>query len=209
MNTANKRYRYSYHVCHDARQKVLRLLLTSWCCMVSGGVGAQSSDEAQWVHNTVYVCEKNGVVSLGNTSPISADRACTRKTMSTRLAADTLRSPPTTARLSNAVPHYPRAWNDPQPTAQTLILGAQVPANIQWQRDQGRRRILLSELNAAEQRLQALNAQYNEGQPERQGNEKNYQKYLDRVAALQQDIRLTQANIAALQRELNTVGGAP
>ena len=100
-------------------------------------------------------------------------------------------------------------WNDPQRTAQTLVIDARVSPNVQWQRDLGRKRILLAELGSAEQRLQVLKAEYRDGQPERLGNEKNYQKYLDRVAALQQDIRLTQANIAALQRELNTVGGAP
>ena len=47
-----------------------------------------------------------------------------------------------------------------------------------------------------------LQMEYNNGQPERIGNEKNYQKYLDRVAGLKQNIQFTQSNIEALRREL-------
>ena len=54
-----------------------------------------------------------------------------------------------------------------------------------------------------------LKAEYRDGQPERLGNEKNYQKYLDRTAELQQNIRLTEASIAALRREINAIGGMP
>jgi len=40
------------------------------------------------------------------------------------------------------------------------------------------------------------------GQPERQGNEKNYQKYLDRVEEMRAAIARKQTDIAALQREI-------
>ena len=110
---------------------------------------------------------------------------------------------------SAGVPIAPPMWNDPQRTANTLVVGIQVPPNVQWQRDLGRKRILLAELSSAELRLQTLKAEYRDGQPERLGNERNYQKYLDRTAELQQNIRLTEASIAALRREINTIGGVP
>ena len=110
---------------------------------------------------------------------------------------------------SAGVPIAPPMWNDPQRTANTLVVGMQVPPNVQWQRDLGRKRILLAELSSAELRLQTLKAEYRDGQPERLGNERNYQKYLDRTAELQQNIRLTEASIAALRREINTIGGVP
>lgn len=180
-----------------------RVTLAAVWGMLSGAAWAQTDSNGSLIQSTVYVCEKNGVIALRNTLPTS-DEQCARRTMSTRVSVR-----PPSIRPAATVPYYPRSWGDPQPTAQTLILGAQVPAGVQWQRDLGRRRILMSELNSAEQRLQDLNAQYRDGQPERQGNEKNYQKYLDRVEDLQQAIRLTEANIAALRRELGTVGGAP
>ena len=40
------------------------------------------------------------------------------------------------------------------------------------------------------------------GQPERQGDERNYQKYLDRVEQMRGDIARTEANIASVKREL-------
>lgn len=153
------------------------------------------------VHSTIYICELNGEITLRNT-PALPNQSCTRKTMSTHLPA--VRVPAMPPVLTP--PYSPRSWGDPQPTAQTLILGAQIPSQVQWQRDVARRQIVLSELQVAEQRLQELNAQYQEGQPERLGNEKNYQKYLDRVAQLQQAISLTEDNISALRRELGTMG---
>lgn len=168
---------------------------------------------AQKIHSTIYVCEQGSVIMLRNTQPLADERACMVKTVTTRVvAADVAATQVQTSvqpTIAAGVPVYPRAWNDPQPTEQTLIVGAQIPANVQWQRDLGRQRILQAELIGAEQRLTALQAEYRNGEPERLGSEKNYQKYLDRVADLKQNIRLTEANIAALRRELNTVGIQP
>jgi chromosome segregation ATPase len=69
-------------------------------------------------------------------------------------------------------------------------------------RDSDARAILQSELQREQARLQQLLAEYNDGRPERQGDERNYQRYLDRVAALKASIERSSADIAALQREL-------
>ena len=190
------------------------------CVMSFGMAHAQTLSEAGFtqptIQNTVYVCEQQGVTVLRNTPPTSAQARqmqCTRKTMKTKVAPPQNISRSTTStmpRLNSAgVPIAPPMWNDPQRTANTLVVGIQVPPNVQWQRDLGRKRILLAELSSAELRLQTLKAEYRDGQPERLGNERNYQKYLDRTAELQQNIRLTEASIAALRREINTIGGAP
>ena len=50
--------------------------------------------------------------------------------------------------------------------------------------------------------LAAMKADYNNGEPERQGNEKNYQKYLDRVADMKSAIARKEGDIAALKREI-------
>ena len=70
-------------------------------------------------------------------------------------------------------------------------------------RDSDARRILESELRREEERLAAMKTEYNNGQPDRQGNEiKNYQKYLDRVTDLKAAIARKEGDIAALKREL-------
>ena len=72
----------------------------------------------------------------------------------------------------------------------------------QRQRDADARRILDSELKREEAKLVALKQDYNNGEPERQGNERNYQSYLDRVAAMKASIARTESDIAAIKREL-------
>lgn len=65
--------------------------------------------------------------------------------------------------------------------------------------------MLEAELSEEERKLQALQAEYNNGQPERQGNERNYQKYLDRTAQLKSDIERSQANVESIRRELSNL----
>jgi len=43
---------------------------------------------------------------------------------------------------------------------------------------------------------------FNNGQPERRGDEKNYQKYLDRVNEIKASIVRKQSDVAALRREI-------
>jgi hypothetical protein len=69
-------------------------------------------------------------------------------------------------------------------------------------RDSDARRILEGELKIEQDRLASMKADYNNGQPERQGNEKNYAKYQDRVADMKAAITRKESDIAALQREL-------
>ncbi|MDQ0139374.1 hypothetical protein J2T05_000947 [Cupriavidus necator] len=80
-----------------------------------------------------------------------------------------------------------------------------IDSATQRSRDSERRTVLTQELQSEEAKLQALRAEYNNGQPERQGNERNYQKYLDRTAALREDIARTEANAASLRRELGNL----
>ena len=79
---------------------------------------------------------------------------------------------------------------------------ARVDPAAQRARDSDARRILEAELKGEEDRLAALKKEFNNGQPERQGDEKNYQKYIDRVAELSAAIARKEADIAALRREI-------
>jgi hypothetical protein len=79
---------------------------------------------------------------------------------------------------------------------------AKVDAAEQRARDSDARRILEAELRREEDRLGAMQKDYNNGEPERLGDERNYQKYLDRVAEMKANIARKEADIAAIRREL-------
>ncbi|WP_423196889.1 MULTISPECIES: DUF4124 domain-containing protein [unclassified Cupriavidus] len=80
-----------------------------------------------------------------------------------------------------------------------------VDSATQRSRDSERRSVLEQELQSEEAKLAGLRAEYNNGEPERQGNERNYQKYLDRTARLRDDIARSEANAASLRRELGNL----
>ena len=79
---------------------------------------------------------------------------------------------------------------------------SKVDAQEQKARDSDARKILQDELIKAQAQLDALQKEYNNGQPERKGDEKNYQKYLDRTADLKAQITRTESDISAITREL-------
>ncbi len=69
-------------------------------------------------------------------------------------------------------------------------------------RDTDARRILELELRKEEDNLAQLKKEFNNGEPERRGEEKNYQKYLDRVNELAASLARKEGDVAALKREL-------
>jgi hypothetical protein len=79
---------------------------------------------------------------------------------------------------------------------------SRVDTGAQRQRDAEARRILEAELKREEDKLAALKREYNNGEPERLGNERNYQTYLDRVAGLKASITRSESDVAALKREI-------
>ena len=69
-------------------------------------------------------------------------------------------------------------------------------------RDSDAKRILEAELKREEDRLAAMKSEYNNGAPERLGNEKNFQKYMDRVGEMKAAIIRKESDIVAIKREL-------
>ena len=80
-----------------------------------------------------------------------------------------------------------------------------VDSSTQKARDNDRRRILEDELHDKENQLAQLKQEYNNGEPERQGNERNYQRYLDRRDQLKQDIARAENDIASIRNEISKV----
>jgi hypothetical protein len=81
--------------------------------------------------------------------------------------------------------------------------GSRVSPADQRARDSDARRILEAELRREEERLAALKRDFNNGEPERQGDERNYQKYLERVADMKASISRKESDIASIKRELD------
>lgn len=69
-------------------------------------------------------------------------------------------------------------------------------------RDTDARRILADELQREEDRLAAMKQEFNAGEPERRGDERNFAKYQERVAEMRAAIQRKEADVAALRREL-------
>ena len=70
-------------------------------------------------------------------------------------------------------------------------------------RDSDARRILEAELRREEERLASMKAEFNNGEPERRGDEKNFQKYQERVADMKAALARKESDIVALKRELS------
>jgi hypothetical protein len=80
-----------------------------------------------------------------------------------------------------------------------------VDPSVQKSRDSDRRRILEDELHDKESQLAGLKREYNNGEPERQGDERNYQRYLDRTERLKSDISRAESDIASIRNEISKV----
>ncbi|TCP10985.1 uncharacterized protein DUF4124 [Crenobacter luteus] len=78
----------------------------------------------------------------------------------------------------------------------------QVSADTQKQRDAGRRKILEDELANETRALAEARKALADGEAVRLGNEKNYQKYLDRVQKLKDAVTDREKNVAAIRKEL-------
>ena len=147
--------------------------------------GAVSGIASAQPNATYYQCPGNVF-----TNTISAKEAESRKCTAREAKEPTTIAGPTRPRTAT-----------PGPVASSPA-SARVDPAAQRTRDTDARRILDSELKTEEERLAALQKDYNNGEPERQGGERNYQKYLDRVAEMKAAIARKESDIAAIRREL-------
>jgi hypothetical protein len=136
----------------------------------------------------VYRCPGNPVLYTDALTPEEArDRGC--RTIEG--------APITIVQTPKPRPAPPAAASTPARPA-----SARIDPNLQRERDSDARRILTEELRREEEKLAELKREYNDGQPERRGEERNYQRYLDRVEEMKAGIARKEADIAALKREL-------
>lgn len=133
----------------------------------------------------VFVCvQPNGTREYRNNGDT---RGCRRLDMDT---ISTIPAPPANQQPNTAAidPSFPR-----------------IDSQIQKRRDQDRLQILMEEVRTEESRLSELRREYQNGEPERLGSERNYAKYQERVAQMKDDILRTEKNIEALKREIGNL----
>jgi hypothetical protein len=80
-----------------------------------------------------------------------------------------------------------------------------IDSNTQKARDSDRMQILTEEMKVEERKLAALRQDFNNGEPERRGDERNFAKYQERVASMKDDVSRTEKNIEALKREIGNL----
>ena len=103
----------------------------------------------------------------------------------------------------------------PQPARATGTPTTAVPAppgglpNVdpatQRKRDDSRRKILAEELAVEERSLADARKALSEGEAVRMGDERNYQRYLDRIQGLKDRVAQHERNVAALKQELSNL----
>ena len=150
--------------------------------MFSAAVHAQSE---------VFLCvDQNGVKEYKNTGDT---KGCKRVSL-----------PPLTVTTSSK-PSGEKSTAASKPAASTPADFPKVDNGTQKARDNDRRQILQDEMKSEQERLANLKKDYNDGTPDRQGNERNYAKYQERVASMKEDIARSEKNIDALNRELSNL----
>lgn len=78
-----------------------------------------------------------------------------------------------------------------------------VDSDIQKKRDEARKQILEKELAEEEKLLSGARTKLAEQEAVRLGDERNYQRVLDRLKPFQDDVALHEKNVAALKQELS------
>jgi hypothetical protein len=136
---------------------------------------------------TVYRCPGPPVLY---TSEISEKEAKERGCRTIENAPITVVSPPKRAPVQAAANGAPRGE------------GTKVDGKDQRARDSDARAILEAELKREEEALAALQKEFNNGEPDRKGDERNFARYQERVEEMRNAIARKQADVAALRREL-------
>ena len=158
--------------------------------MLVSGVGAVTAAAGAEVPGVMYRCPGN---DYNNTLSAreAKDRGC-----------KTLEGAPITVIQSVKPRPVPGTAGNAPASGNPAGAGSRIDPFEQRARDSDARRILEAELQREQERLAQMRAEYNNGEPDRLGNEKNYQKYLDRVAEMKTAIARKEIDIAAIRREI-------
>ena len=166
-------------------------------------LGSVASFSTAWAQDRIYRCgdeytnnpgqakERDcKLVEGGNVTVVQGTRA-----------SGAAASPPLPATASASAPARPAASK--APPASSPPNAPRVDLNAQRARDADARAILESELRKSETRLAELQAEYNQGAPQRNALDlRNTQHYMDRTAALKEKVARAESDVAGIRREL-------
>jgi hypothetical protein len=161
---------------------------------VIGGVISTSSAFAQ-----VYRCLEDGEVVYSSEASSAKQKNCVRVKTPKPPRAQTFSEEPV-KRASRVSADSSKPPPIPSPSAFPRI-----DASTQKYRDNDRAAILDEERRKEAALLSDLKKEFNNGTPERKADERDQQKYLDRVNKLKQSILRTETNVKSLERELQSV----
>ncbi len=121
----------------------------------------------------------------------------------------------TNIKLPAPSPTLPPSPSPPSPSSppslkparetQNLESFPKISAGMQQQRELDRRKILEKELETEQRNLQEAQHLLAEQEATRFGNERNYQRVLDRLAPFQKAVLLHEENVANLRKELTAL----
>ncbi len=151
---------------------------------------AQKAVDAGSGSNVVYRCPNN---EYTNDPTVAKAKGCTIV-------------PPNISVMGEAFkPAQEKVRNGDTKNAETARPSASKPSAEQKSRDSDRRRILEDELKSAEGKLADLKKEFNNGEPERRGDERNFAKYQERTTQLKADVVRAEADVNALKREIGNL----
>jgi hypothetical protein len=147
------------------------------------GLTAAAASQA-FAQNTVWRCTgPDGRAQYTNVQRDAQGRNCSVVSKEISVVPG-FKAPP----ASRSSEHYPK-----------------VDSETQKSRDEGRRRILEEELAAEEQKLSEARLKLTEQENIRLGDEKNYQRVLDRLQPYKNAVEEHNKNVGALKRELENL----
>ncbi|MCZ7562591.1 MAG: hypothetical protein M5U08_01320 [Burkholderiales bacterium] len=153
----------------------------SACALASIALFAASHAYGQ---STVWRCLNDGRSQYTNIKKETVGKSCT--VVSREVSVISALSPaPAVAPASARPADFPR-----------------VDRETQRERDDTRRRILEQELTTEQNSLSAARARLAEQESARGGDERNYQKVLDRLQPFQEAVARHERNVAAIRREI-------
>ena len=163
--------------------------MTRWVQVWAGGLFLVAAT----AHAEVYKCPGSPVLYTDQLSAQEArDKGC--RTIEGAPISIIQGRPARAANGAASVPASPGPSSRPGES--------RVEPAAQRARDTDAKRILGDELAREEERLASLRKEFNNGEPERRGDERNYQRYIDRVSEMKASILRKESDVAALKREL-------
>ena len=179
---------------------LMRMTSSAVCLRLAGIYLALALAVPAFAQSVVYRCvDKEGRVLYTDTN------AGNCKVVDSIVSGAISTPAPTRAPAANPAVTMRQGAARPPAAAASPANFPRVDNATQRARDDDRRAILDEELRAEEKKLADLKRDFNNGEPERQGNERNYAKYQERVARMREDIGRAEKNIEAIRREIANI----